>query len=122
MRPLARPIEGLPAVVEIVDTEEKGSDVNLASYLIMDGYEKDYEVAIVISNDSDLVEPLRIVKEEIKRPVGLLNPQSNRSDVSGELMDAATFKRYIRPGVLGISQFPSSIEDAKGAFHKPAAW
>lgn len=46
-RPPARP----SALVLI--PEEKGSDVNLASYLLIDGFERDYEVAVVVSNDSD---------------------------------------------------------------------
>ncbi|MBM2826633.1 MAG: hypothetical protein HW403_697, partial [Dehalococcoidia bacterium] len=31
---------GLGAIVEVQDTEEKGSDVNLATYLLVDGYEQ----------------------------------------------------------------------------------
>ena len=56
-RPLARPPQTGPQVVEVLDTEEKGSDVNLASHLLMDGFEEDYELAVVISNDSDLATP-----------------------------------------------------------------
>jgi hypothetical protein len=39
------------------DTEEKGTDVNLATYLLVDGYEGDYEQALVMSNDADLALP-----------------------------------------------------------------
>ena len=49
-RPLARRPRTGPRVVEILDTEEKGSDVNLASYLLLDGFEDEYELAVVISN------------------------------------------------------------------------
>jgi len=44
-------------------TEEKGSDVNLACHLLRDAYLKQFEVAAVISNDSDLAEPIRIVSQ-----------------------------------------------------------
>lgn len=44
---------------------EKSSDVNLATHLLHDAYCNDYELAIVISNDSDLVEPIRIVRHAI---------------------------------------------------------
>ena len=37
-RPLVRPPETGPRTVEILDTEEKGSDVNLASHLLLDGF------------------------------------------------------------------------------------
>ena len=63
-----------PERVKVFKTEEKGSDVNLASHLIHDGYQKDYEQAVLITNDSDLVEPIRIVRAELGLPVGILNP------------------------------------------------
>ena len=37
-RPLAEPVPGLPAHVLIRDSEEKGSDVNLATRLLVDGF------------------------------------------------------------------------------------
>ena len=50
--PLLNPIAGLPSYVEVKYYDEKGSDVNLATYLLVDGFERDYEQAVVISNDS----------------------------------------------------------------------
>jgi len=63
-RPLANPQTTGPNMVEILDTKEKGSDVNLATYLLMDGFKREYEMAVVISNDSDLVEPIKLVTSE----------------------------------------------------------
>jgi uncharacterized LabA/DUF88 family protein len=60
--------------VTVVKTEEKGSDVNIATHLLNDGYKHDYEMAAVMSKDSDLLEPIRIVREDLKLPVGLLSP------------------------------------------------
>ena len=57
MRPLAKPPVSGHRYVEILDTEEKGSDVNLASFLLLDGFDDEYELAVVISNDSDLSSP-----------------------------------------------------------------
>ena len=56
-RRLVTPIPGISRTVEIWDSEEKGSDVNLASYLLIDGVDGDYEQAVVISNDADLPFP-----------------------------------------------------------------
>ena len=39
-----------------------------------DGFQKRFEVAVLITNDSDLAEPVRIVLQELALPVGLLNP------------------------------------------------
>ncbi len=55
-------------------TEEKGSDVNLASYLLLDGFNKEYEAAVVITNDSDLAEPMRLVRKELQLKVVVLHP------------------------------------------------
>ena len=49
--PLAHPRPGGSQTVEVIKTEEKGSDVNLASYLLLDGFRNDFETAVVVSND-----------------------------------------------------------------------
>jgi uncharacterized LabA/DUF88 family protein len=68
-----------PQYARVIKTEEKGSDVNLATHLLNDGYKQDYEVAVVITNDSDLLEPIRIVRHELGLPVGILNPHKRPS-------------------------------------------
>ena len=37
------PPDPLNPMVRVWDEKEKGSDVNLATHLLMDGYENDYE-------------------------------------------------------------------------------
>jgi uncharacterized LabA/DUF88 family protein len=103
----------------VIKTEEKGSDVNLAVHLLNDGYKKDYELAVMVTNDSDLVEPMRIVRQELGLPVGLVNPQKHPSFI---LKRHATFIKQIRQGILRLSQFPNTLTDANGTFHKPATW
>lgn len=61
------PLSNPKKYVRVAITEEKGSDVNIATHLINDGWKDLYDVAIVVSNDSDLIEPIRIVKSELKR-------------------------------------------------------
>jgi hypothetical protein len=41
-------------------TEEKGTDVKLATHLVGDAAHKDMQAALVISNDSDLQESLEM--------------------------------------------------------------
>ena len=108
-----------PNTVEVLYTEEKGSDVNLATYLIFDGIEKDYEVAAVVSNDSDLVEPIRLVREKLGLPVGIINPHKNPSR---ELVKVASFYKQVRDGALRASQFPDQLRDAAGVITKPSDW
>ena len=51
--PLAQQPAFGPKTVEVIKTEEKGSDVNLATYLLVDAFRRDAEAFVVISNDSD---------------------------------------------------------------------
>jgi len=63
MMPLADPPPSGPKFVRVIKTEEKGSDVNLASHLLLDAFRNDASAAFVVSNDSDLLEPIRIVRQ-----------------------------------------------------------
>jgi len=109
MMPVAGSPAGSPHYVKVIKTEEKGSDVNIAAHMISDGYKDAYQVAILLSNDSDLVEP-----------VGVLNPRP--ASPSHELRKYATFVKPIRSGVLAASQFPRTLTDANGSFYKPPKW
>lgn len=61
--------------VVLFDTfEEKGSDVNLGVRLVWDAGRGAFDSAIVISNDSDLAEAVRIVTTEVGRPVFVHSP------------------------------------------------
>jgi len=105
--------------VKVIKTGEKGSDVNLATHLLVDGYNDEYELAVVVSNDSDLVAPIQIVITELKKPVGLLNPAKHPSQV---LQNCVTFQKKIRAGVLKNCQFPPILTDSIGSFAKPSSW
>lgn len=87
--------------------------------MLNDGYKKDYELAIMVTNDSDLLELMRIVRQELGLPVGLVNPHKHPSFV---LRPHATFIKQIRTGLLNASQFPNTLTDAHGSFHKPNSW
>jgi uncharacterized LabA/DUF88 family protein len=116
MMPLAPPEKGY---VKVIKTEEKGSDVNLALHLLSDGYRNAYDVAIIISNDSDLLLPIQFVKRELGKKIGILNPQNHPSKV---LIANTDFIKNIRRGVLSKSLFPTTVTDSQGAFTKPASW
>jgi len=100
-------------------TEEKGSDVNLAAHLLHDGFKGLFDTAVIISNDSDLAEPVRLVKQVLNLPVGILNPHQRHSQT---LQQYATFVKRIRQHHLIASQFPNPMTDSKGVFHKPQGW
>lgn len=72
--PLAHPHPGGPRTAEVMRTEEKGSDVNLGSHLLLDAFQGTCDTAVVVSNDSDLRVPIRIAEQELGIRVGIINP------------------------------------------------
>jgi uncharacterized LabA/DUF88 family protein len=118
MRLVNPPATG-PRTVQVIKTEEKGSDVNMAAHLLSDGYRGRYEAAVLVTNDSDLLEPVRMVRQELGLPVGIISPYARPSRALGQY---ATFVKTIRPGVLRVSQFSDPLRDARGVFHKPVTW
>lgn len=103
----------------VIRTDEKGSDVNIAAHLLHDGHRGLYEAAILISDDSDLATPLRMVRGDLGLVTGVL---TSKKRPSLSLHHHASFYKRIRPGVLAASQFPSTLRDATGTFHKPPSW
>ena len=117
--PLAGCPPGEQKYANVIKTEEKGSDVNLAAHLIHDAHLNQFEVAIVVSNDSDLLAPIQILRNELKKKVGVVIPHPHPSYI---LMKNADFIQRLRPGLLKASQFPEVLVDQKGQFHKPPSW
>ncbi len=113
------PIAGVTPLqyARVIKTEEKGSDVNLAVHLLNDAWLDRYDCAVVVSNDSDLAEALRLVRAQTVKMIGLLSPVKFPSR---ELMQYATFVKHIRPGALAASQLPNPIPGTN--LYKPHAW
>ena len=117
----------------MIKTEEKGTDVNLATHLLLDAFDGECDAALVISNDSDLTEPIRQARRRFKLTVGVVLPILNgsgsgrRRSPSRELTAAATFDRQsrTRESAAGSSrecQFPETLTDARGSFSRPPEW
>lgn len=115
------PPETGPKRVCVVKREEKGSDVNLACNLLLDGFRNDCDTVVIVSNDSDLVEPVRIARYELGLRVGVINPHPAQKR-SRELSSEVHFFKQVRPSALAASQFPPSMTDHRGTFFKPTGW
>jgi uncharacterized LabA/DUF88 family protein len=101
--------------------EEKGSDVNLASYLVLDACREELDVAVIVSNDSDLEEPVRIVREALGKTVGVLrvDAEPRRCVFAGQV----DFIKPLRRAHFSGSQFPDAIVDSTGAtIRRPSEW
>ena len=120
-RPLVEPVPGLPAHVLVRDSEEKGSDVNLATRLLVDGFNGEYEQAVVVSNDADFAAAMRYVRDDLGLRVTLVNPDP-RNASPRQLADAATYVKRLWKSHLRRSLFPDTLTDGIGTITKPAGW
>lgn len=110
---------GVPVKTWVLKSEEKGSDVNLAAYLLRDAYRGACKCAVIISNDSDLLTPIRMAKADCGLTIGLVPP---RPYGSVELKTLADFKIDPRVHLLTNSQLPDPVVTPSGPIHKPANW
>lgn len=81
-------------VAYVWKTEEKGSDVNLGVHLVRDAFLKTYEAAAILTNDTDLEEPIRIVAQELQLHTVLLTPTNKPSTSLSRLAHSV---RHIDP-------------------------
>jgi uncharacterized LabA/DUF88 family protein len=102
-----------------IKSEEKGSDVNLAAHLLRDAYTGACRCAVIVSNDSDLLTPIRMAKADCGLTIGLVPP---RPKCSNELKTLADFKIDPRAAHLANAQFPDPVVTPSGPVHKPAIW
>ena len=117
-RPLAEPVPGMPTYVLVRDSEEKGSDVNLATRLLVDGFNGEYEQAVVVSNDADFAGAMQYVRDDLGLRVTLVNPDPRNSSPR-ELADAATYVKRLWKSHLRRSQFAGRLTDEVGVITKP---
>jgi len=91
--------------------------VNLATHLLHDAWSDAFDVAAVISNDTDLCEPIKIVNAELNKVVGVLCPAASCSQ---PLRNVAKFVKHIRTAHLAAAQFPDPIPGT--TITKPTTW
>ena len=119
--PLAQP-QGGQRYATVLKTEEKGSDVNLAVHLVNDAWRDAFDCALIVSNDSDLAEAMRLVRlQNPKKKLGLVFPRRERGgQPSYQLSKHAHFVLRLSERVLAACQLPDVIPGT--SLHKPAAW
>ena len=110
-----------PSTALVWVSQEKGSDVNLASYLPVDGFLGKYEVAVIASNDADLIEPVRLVRAVLRLPVGVLKVEGGRR--ACVFAKQADFVKTVRRGHFAAAQLPDEVIDRRGRLiPKPVEW
>ena len=101
--------------------EEKGSDVNLASYLLRDVYVSGLAHALVISGDSDLANALAFARSAGTH-ISLAIPDRNETG-SAKLQNSADYVQFVKASQLEDSQFPKAVIIASGReIIRPKEW
>ena len=125
-----RAVTALPNVKVIYGThkkrgtswEEKQTDVNIATEMIFDAFFSRFAHAVLISNDTDLVSPIRRIRDELGLRATVVNPVLVQS-THDELRADATDVIEIEAKHLSASQLPPRMQDASGSWiTKPTSW
>lgn len=120
--PLAEEWEqGKIKTVEVIKTEEKGTDVNLAVQMVADAKDNLFDKALLFSNDSDMSYAVQIASKDCQKTIGLF---INRGAVSFKtLKESVTFIKRMTPTIFANNQLPEEIITATGrTIHKPKKW
>lgn len=119
--------------VLVQKTEEKGSDVNLATQMLVDYFtDRDsFDRSVVVSNDSDLAYPVAYLREQ-GWPVGVIFPdRTPTAKLAPASLGDPNFTCSIVMDDLRASQMADPARDDSGAiirsktgrtFDKPDAW
>lgn len=113
-------VRGASFMVSYLDREEKGTDVNLATHLLMDVFDETVDAAVVISNDSDLALPIRVARCSV--PVGVVNPGPRplAGKLQGSVYEGARSHWWVRltEDDYRGHQMPAMV----GELRKPPDW
>ena len=101
--------------------EEKGSDVNFCVHFLNDAWKDEFDRAILVTNDSDMVEAIKLVKFQFPhKQLVLLTPGTSRKP-SKNLKQFVDEHFWITPSTIQNSQLPNPLT-ANPKLSKPAAW
>jgi hypothetical protein len=117
-----RPLVSDPGrFVAVHDTEEKGSDVNLAAHLVHDAHMGVFDTALVVSQDTDLCEPMRIVNRELGKTLGVIWLESSAPGKRHRAV--SNFIKHANASILKRCQFPDPVIGRGGQkIAKPSDW
>lgn len=107
-------------MVSVADREEKGSDVNIATHLLIDVFHQKIDAAVVISNNSDLALP--ITQARLRVPVGTIHPGTNY--VAGALSADANdgVGRHWWRQLTSQDYVANQLPDPAGRYQRPPGW
>jgi len=100
---------------------EKMTDVNIAVEILKDAYQNKFDVALLISADSDLLPPVKAVRELFPgKRVVVASPPGRYST---SLANSASSSFVIGRGRIAKSVFPEEVRKGDGyILRRPALW
>lgn len=107
--------------VKVVKLEEKRTDVNIASAMLLDAFNDRADVFVLVSGDTDFIAPVNIVRKDFKKTVIVFNPRETKS----WLRDYASYYRDVPRDLPAKCQLPDVIPyGTRGDrfIHRPPAW
>ena len=114
LKPLGKGIER-GEMVKVQKYEEKESDVNIASQILLDCHKTEFNCVILLSNDTDLKKPLSFARKHFHKQIGIISPNKNTHN---DLKKISHFNKNITEKILRESQLPKQVE----RFVKPEKW
>ncbi len=106
--------------------EEKKTDVNLGVHLVNDAHKNRYDLAVMVSGDSDIIPALEMVKQEYpeKKLICYVPDSSGRRGIGNDLRATLSSRCRILPNnLLAKAQFQPRVSDGHGGWTvKPADW
>ena len=103
----------------VIKTEEKKSDVNLASAMIVDAFEDKADAFVLISGDADQSAPLSIVRHKLKKVTVVFNPHEGECH---ELRRFSTFCKNIPRELPSQCRLPNEVPVGKRIVTCPRSW
>lgn len=101
--------------------KEKMTDVNIATSLLADAFDDEFDVAILISGDSDLVPPIKIINQKFKNKKVFIAFPPKRNSVA--LKNVASGSMVLGRKTLKDSQLHEKIVNRFGyELYKPESW
>jgi uncharacterized LabA/DUF88 family protein len=118
---LVKPVECFRCHAIWQKNEEKMTDVNIATELLVDAFDDRFDTALLVTADSDLTCPVETVRRRFpQKRIVIAFPPNRFSD---RLRGAANSTLHIGRGVVAASQFPEQVAKPDGfVLRRPSKW
>ena len=101
--------------------EEKRTDVNIAIHLLTNAYKDNYDKAVLISGDSDIIPAVEAVKQAFpEKEISLVIPVGGKAYELAQVIGSSVRMKEIH---LKTSQLPNTVTRKGGAvLQRPKEW